>query len=335
MSVFSLEDCNSWSVVNSVKSESPVSSHVMIVKNFDSLVKEMEVGKCVQSAKFDVGETKWKVTVYPAGYNEENQEYITISLLNCNDKDVKARVKILCAEVQMEFIRTIRKNNGWGSQKFMRKDDCLKKLVNNELQVKVDVSIIKEVENKIISGSGLKKDEEKIASKYFTKIYNSKDYSDFKIVSNGSEFECHKTVLATQSEAFQAVIDRWAPNGKMILDEYKPEVVDNLLRHCYLQPLEENVFEENVTEFLNIGEKYGLQDLKAKAELFMISNMNKETVIEFLEAGHLFAAVQVKEAALRFLSLNKSIWQENFGEWKDKLKGKEELLLEIVTHLIT
>merc|ERR1711862_1007945 len=118
-------------------------------------------------------------------------------------------VKIMCVKAQMEFSQSIRKGMGWGSFRCISKEDCLNRLVNNELQVKVEIVIVKEVENKIISGSGLKKDEEKIASKYFNKIYNSKDYSDFKLVSNGSEFECHMIILANHSEAFKAVIDRW------------------------------------------------------------------------------------------------------------------------------
>jgi len=321
-------------VVNSVTSESPVTSHVMIVKNFDSLLEEMKVGERVESAEFDVGNTKWMVRVYPAGCNEKNKGNIGIFLINCNDQEIKTRFNIACAGQQFNYSYSfVSKGSDWGTPQFIKKADFLKKLVKNELHVKVEVAIVKKGENKILSGSGLKKEEANSEPKWFNKIYSSKVYPDFKLVSNGSEFECHKIILATQSEAFQAVIDRWAPDGKMILDEYEPEVVDNLLRHCYFQPLVENVFEENVTEFLNIGEKYGLRDLKAKAELFMISNINKETVIEFLVAGYLFAASQVKEAALRFLSLNKSVWQENVGKWKEKLKGKEELLLEIITHM--
>jgi len=148
-------------------------------------------------------------------------------------------------------------------------------------------------------------------------------------LSNGHEFKCHKIILAAQSETIKEAIDRWALEGEMNLDEYKPEVVDNLLRHCYLQPVEENVFEKNVIEFLNIGEKYNLSELKEKAEHFMISNMKKETVIEFLLAGDLFVADQVKEAALRFLCLNKPLLQENL----DKLKGNEDLLMEIIARL--
>ena len=71
----------------------------------------------------------------------------------------------------------------------------------------------------------------------------------------------------------------------MNLDEYRPEVVEGLLSHFYRRPINQDVFEANVVEYLNIGEKYDLPVLKAKAEIFMISNIKKETVLEYLVAG--------------------------------------------------
>jgi len=169
------------------------------------------------------------------------------------------------------------------------------------------------------------------ATKLLESICTSKVYSDFKLLSNGTEFECHKIFIASQSETLKNVVDRWAPDGRMVMDEYSPEVVENLLSHCYCRPLNQDFFEANVVEFLNIGEKYDLPDLKAKAEIFMISNMKKETLIEFLVASDLYKASKVKETAMKFLSLNKGVVKENLKEWKEKLKGKEELLLEMLT----
>merc|ERR1719427_1932505 len=161
----------------------------------------------------------------------------------------------------------------------------------------------------------IEKNENAKASKLTESIYTSKVYSDFKLLSNGTEFECHKIFIASQSETLKNVVDRWAPDGRMIMDEYSPEVVENLLSHCYCRPLNQDVFEANVVEFLNTGEKYDLPDLKAKAEIFMISNMKQETCIEFLVAGDLFNAEKVKESAMKFLSLNKKLWNENIQQW--------------------
>ena len=117
----------------------------------------------------------------------------------------------------------------------------------------------------------------------------------------------------------------------MIMNEFKPDVIEVLLNFFYRRPLDAKVFFENVVEFLDIGEQYDLPSLKAKAETTMMTNLNKQTFIEFLTAGDLYNAVNIKEAALRFLALNKNLWTENITEWKRKLVGKPELLLEIIT----
>ena len=327
MSEFSLEDCDSWSRVSSVTSEGPVVTHVMVVENFDSLVQEMENGKFVDSAEFNIGNTKWKLRIYPAGVDEVNKD-ISLFLVNCNDQDYHVRYSIEACGKTLNALDEFPGQSEWGWPCFITKEDYWEK-VKKEFHIKTEVAIVKKDENKVISGKGMMKTKASNEPKILKKIFGSEDYSDFKLLSNGNEFKCHKIILAARSETIKNAIDRWAPEGEMNLNEYKPEVVDNLLRYCYLQPLEKNVFEENVIEFLNIGEKYNLSELKEKAELFMISSMEKETVVDFLVAGDLFVADQVKEAALRFLCLNKPLLQENL----DELKGKENLLMEIIARL--
>ena len=224
-------------------------------------------------------------------------------------------------------------SKGKGFAKFIKREDCSMKLVDKKLFVKAEVSIVRRGKTTITCGKGLKENKGNVkASKLMESIYTSKVYSDFKLVSNGREFDCHKTFIASQSETLKNVLgSTWVTDGKMIMDEYKPEVVQGLLSHCYCRPLDQDVFEANVVEYLNIGEKYDLPDLKAKAEIFMISNMKQETCIEFLVAGDLFNAEKVKESAIKFLSFNKKLWKENIREWKEKLKGKEELLMDIIT----
>ena len=80
----------------------------------------------------------------------------------------------------------------------------------------------------------------------------------------------------------------------MVMHEYRPEVVEGLLSYCYRRPIDQDVFKSNVVDFLNIGEKYDLPELKEKAEIFMISNMKNETFIEFLVAADLFKAGKAK-----------------------------------------
>lgn len=334
MSGFSLEDCDSWSRLSSVTSKSPVTTHVFVVENFEEIMKESKVGDTIHSAKFKVEDTEWRIEVYPAGYEEQTKEFIFVGVQNQTYQGYILRGSITSCGTKRDLVLekpvSFTRSSGWKG--FISRSDCLKNLVNKELHVKAEVYIVRKGKTKVVSGKGMIGKKENIeASKLMESIYTSKVYSDFKLVSNGTEFDCHKNFIASQSETFKNVIDRWAPEGKMMLDEYTPEVVENLLSHCYRRPLEESVFDANVVDFLNMGEKYDLPELKAKAEIFMITNMKKETFIDFLVAADLFKASKVKETALQFLSTNKNIWNENIDEWKQQLKGKDDLFVEIIT----
>jgi len=334
MSEISLEDCDSWTCVSSATSESPVTTHVLVVENFENVMKESKIGSRVASSQFEIEDTKWKIIVYPAGQAEENKEYIRISVQNDNATSYEVKFRISCCGVTVSSTNEteVRPGKNRGFTKFIKSEDCLKKLVDEKLYVKAEVSIVRKGNQTIVSGKGKKEKKEDVqVSKLVESIYTSKVHSDFKLVSNDKEYECHKNFIASQSETLKNIIDRWAPDGKMIMDEYRPEVVEGLLSFCYRRPLDQEVFEANVVDFLNIGEKYDLPDLKVKAEIFMITNMKKETFIEFLVAADLFKAGKVKEAAIKFLSSNKILWKENIQEWKEKLKGKDVLLMEIIT----
>ena len=130
-------------------------------------------------------------------------------------------------------------------------------------------------------------------------------------------------------------MERWSADGRMFLDEYRPEVVKNLINYFYRKQLEEEVFNDNVTEFLNIAEKYDLPKLKTNAELVIITTLSKETFTEYLIAGDLFKAAKLKEAALKFIAQNKNFWNGNSAEMEEKFEGKKKLLLEIITALTT
>jgi len=338
MSGFSLENCDSWSRLSSVTSESPVTTHVFVVENFEKIMKESKIGDNIYSAKFKVEDTEWRIQVCPAGYEEQTKKFIFIGIQSQNRQAYIVSGSIACCGTKRDLLKgePVISNHarGWS---FISRRDCLKNLVNNkELHVKAEVYIVRKGEKKVVSGKGMIGKKENVeASKLMESIYTSKVYSDFKLVSNGTEFDCHKTFIASQSETFKNIVDRWAPEGEMMLDEYTPEVVESLLSHCYRRPLEESVFDANVVDFLNMGEKYDLPELKAKAEIFMISNMKKETFIEFLVAADLFEAPKVKEAALQFLSTNKNIWNENIKEWKQLLKGKDDLFVEIISAILS
>ena len=169
-------------------------------------------------------------------------------------------------------------------------------------------------------------------NQFIDQIFTSKAYSDIKIVSNGVEFACHKNFVG-QSETLRNLVDCWAPEG-IIMDEYSSHFVENLINFLYRRPVKEDVFQENLVDFLNIGEVYDLPELKWKAEIAMISSLDKDTFAEFLLAADLFRAKKLKEAGLKFIAHNKNLWAAG-GDWKENFKKKPCLLMEIINAMST
>jgi len=346
MSAFNLQDCDGWSRVSSDGNY----SYVTIIENYEAeLAKSAFLGKSiVDSGKFYIEDATLStriLTMKPTSFFGEKEAYA--KLVNHGEKEIKVKIRFLALGLSTSYtIETVKPGMTSRSHHIDLQNRVPGNLVNGgELQVKVEIIMlkIKSEDRKIVSGGKLSvagpklSDEMKMkefpASNLLEKCFLNASY-DFKLTSNGVEFPCHKLVIAGQSETLKGAIERWLPEGVMKVDEHKPDVIKNLVKYCYRRPIDGKVFEDNLIEFLEVGEKFDLPQLKLKAELSMVSILNKENFIDMMIAGDLYGAEKVKMAALKFLTQNKEMWKEKEIEWKEMLKDKNDLLLEIIDVLI-
>ena len=61
-----------------------------------------------------------------------------------------------------------------------------------------------------------------------------------------------------------------------------------LLRFMYLEEVEEDLLKQEAVVFLELGEQYQVEKLKELAEDWMLKNLNKDTMIDFLVAADTF-----------------------------------------------
>ena len=61
-----------------------------------------------------------------------------------------------------------------------------------------------------------------------------------------------------------------------------------LTRYIYLEEIEEGILKEEVVAFLELGEKYQVEQLKELAEENMLQLLEKENMVNFLVAGDMF-----------------------------------------------
>ena len=72
----------------------------------------------------------------------------------------------------------------------------------------------------------------------------------------------------------------------------------------YTGELEEGVLRDEVVAFLELGDKYDVQDLKDLAEVEMLKQLNTENMVEFLSLGDHYNAKRILEAALKLTKAN-------------------------------
>ena len=60
-----------------------------------------------------------------------------------------------------------------------------------------------------------------------------------------------------------------------------------------MEEVEEDILQEEVVAFLELGEKYQVERLKELAEQKMLQLLDKENMVEFLIAGEMFRSGQV------------------------------------------
>ena len=137
MSEISLEDCDSWSCLSSVTSVGPITTHVFVVENFDEVMKESEFQTTVSSSMFEIEDTKWRIYLYPGGWDEKSKEHVGIFIHNVNSKNYVVNCKFTCCGKTKEIENSeVEAGNGRGFRQFIRFGDCLKKLVTKKLLVK-------------------------------------------------------------------------------------------------------------------------------------------------------------------------------------------------------
>ena len=68
--------------------------------------------------------------------------------------------------------------------------------------------------------------------------------------------------------------------------------------------LKENILKEHAPTFLELGEKYQMEELKEVAEKEMLEQLDKQNMVKFLSIGDMFNAEDLREAALNLTRSN-------------------------------
>ena len=276
----------------------------LVIKDFVRVVNSSKPGKFYFSDIFMVGDTPMAIVVYPNGHKEEFNGNVSILLDNKSDADVTVKYKL-------DITGNLKPINGNLLEprvKVLLAKKGVWHLLSNAKWTDADFVLTVNVE---ILGEDLKimGNEDEVFPKKFDfreSLYSKMMDPNFKLVFQGVEVPCHKNVLAAASPVFEAMVVNQhleAIESKANI-ELSEEVGRAYVKFLYTGELEEDLLKEHAVAFLELGNKYDVQELKDLAEGEMLKQLDKKNMVKFVSIGDHFNANKIFEAALKMTKVN-------------------------------
>jgi len=198
--------------------------------------------------------------------------------------------------------------------------NALKRLVKRD-SVRLDREKLLQVAKIFNSEAAVSKVIDKVNKNTLLTLLTDQKYTDVEVICHGKSFPCHKVILAAHSNVFQSIIDSKERDGQELKVEI-PEcanvgVAEQFIKFFYTEKLENDFLEANLVLLLYLSDFFNMEHLHGAVEEKMVSKLSRETVKQFLVAGHKYHGEEIKDNAMKFLADNKGVWKENKEEWKD------------------
>ena len=151
--------------------------------------------------------------------------------------------------------------------------------------------------------------------------------SDFVLECEGELIPCHKFVLDSAAKGLLKPNFKEYREGRSSL-QCSAEVGRNLVKFMYTDEIGEKVFEDNIEDFLRLGDMLIIDRLKQRAEQKMLELLDRHNMAAFFIAGAEFNAGEIRKTAKKLLQVNLD-WLHMQENWKKAFGEKKDLLIEV------
>ena len=274
----------------------------LVIKDFVEVMKTSATRKCYGSDPFMVGNIPMIIWVYPNGYDDERKGNVSIFLENRSQVDVTIQYQFITEANTKTLVSIFEARKMRGHYKFLSHAQCEDVYKEKDFIVTANVEIPSE-DLKIMGNEDAAVPKKICLGK---SLYDQMLDANFSLVFNGAEVPCHKQVLAAASPVFEAMVRNQhleAIEGKANI-ELPEEVGQAFVKYMYTSHLEEDMLKEEALAFLELGNKYDVQELKDLAEGEMLKQLDKKNMVKFVSIGDHFNANKIFEAALKMTKAN-------------------------------
>ena len=98
-----------------------------------------------------------------------------------------------------------------------------------------------------------------------------------------------------------------AQNQDLEAIELTEEIAQAFVKYIYTGKPEEDILKEEALAFLELGNKYDVQELKDLAEAELLVQLDKNNMVHFLSIGDTFNATKIFEAAMKMTKANMTL----------------------------
>ena len=174
------------------------------------------------------------------------------------------------------------------------------------------------------------------SDKHLTKkLFLDKTFTDFKIKCQGKIYECHRCVLGSQSNVFQAMFlnmdMKEGASGEVEIKDVAVETMDMLLYYLYHEEVEDTKLVD--TNLLFAAEKYNIPGLLKLCVKQLKASLSIDNVLDILLCAHLTNQVDLFNTASNFVNKNKGKLTKTV-EWKEIMETNPKLIANVLSNVL-
>lgn len=109
------------------------------------------------------------------------------------------------------------------------------------------------------------------------KLWTSRCFSDFKIISSDLEFNVHRSVLALRSSVMKEIFENHKEATELKINDFSPNAVESWLYFIYTNEI---IHEANVQENFIIAQRYKIRKMESAYEEITSINLDETNANE-------------------------------------------------------
>jgi len=324
------------------------------ISEFEKKIETVKVDEYVELDDIKVGESEWSFRVYPNGFKDETPEAVknetpeAVGILcysnNREPKTAKVSISVIKEWENSSYTSVYTKgqinetflaldidgySNGHGFDNLIMQKEVKGVILNGVLRLLIKMTVFGE-EKTTWKRKPVNYDSQDICSigiqERLKDKWTSDNFSDVHIKCGGQIFYCHKMILASSSEYFSSMLERWMESASGLADgqtrvinlEYMDvDVLKAILKFIYGGEIDN--LETNAVDLLKAAGMLIMEKLKNICENYLLANYIKlENVIDVVVMAEAHNAERLKRGAMDMIVANSDVIVKQDG-WKEKL----------------